>query len=232
VDSGYLEEVVPVSSLGEIVDASLNPPSLKLVFAVGGEPLPLTSLFKRPGRGQPVVVLASKPGLGRALRELVRGRYVVVKGEMKAATYRSVFLHLARAGRVRLSLSLQRLAGYPSATVAPNTSVKRAVALLGENCSVALGVRVRGRISRILTAVDFLNYALENGYGEREILLDDAPVSRVKPLVVGEPGGLPRDTLESLRRYALAVIPGEREALVDESSLRRYLKARAAGSEL
>jgi CBS domain-containing protein len=232
MDSGYLEEVIHVDSLEDIVKATIDQPSIGLVYALGDNFYTLDSLFSFTRKGRRVVLLASRPGLNRALKELLKDRYIVVKREMKAVTYRSILLYFNTTGRIRFSFSLHRLARFPAVVVAPNTSVKKTIMLMHENNSIAVGIRVRGKISKVLTIVDFLNYSLEKGYCNREILLDDTPVSRVRPIVIRDTRDLASNITDALKRYGVALIQGNEEFLIDESSLRKYLIARISGNML
>lgn len=232
MDSEYLEEVVHVDSLEDIVKATIDQLSIGLVYALGDNFYTLDSLFSFTRKGRRVVLLASRPGLNRALKELLKDRYIVVKREMKAVTYRSILLYFNTTGRIRFSFSLHRLARFPAVVVAPNTSVKKTIMLMHENNSIAVGIRVRGKISKVLTIVDFLNYSLENGYCNREILLDDTPVSRVRPIVIRDTRDLASNITDALKRYGAALIQGNEEFLIDESSLRKYLIARISGNML
>ncbi|NAZ24472.1 MAG: hypothetical protein GU357_01725 [Thermofilum sp.] len=232
MDSEYLEEVIHVDSLEDIVKATIDQPSIGLVYALGDNFYTLDSLFSFTRKGRRVVLLASRPGLNRALKELLKDRYIVVKREMKAVTYRSILLYFNTTGRIRFSFSLHRLARFPAVVVAPNTSVKKTIMLMHENNSIAVGIRVRGKISKVLTIVDFLNYSLENGYCNREILLDDTPVSRVRPIVIRDTRDLASNITDALKRYGAALIQGNEEFLIDESSLRKYLIARISGNML
>ena len=232
MDSEYLEEVVHVDSLEDIVKVTIDQPSIGLVYALGDNFYTLDSLFSFTRKGRRVVLLASRPGLNRALKELLKDRYIVVKREMKAVTYRSILLYFNTTGRIRFSFSLHRLARFPAVVVAPNTSVKKTIMLMHENNSIAVGIRFRGKISKVLTIVDFLNYSLENGYCNREILLDDTPVSRVRPIVIRDTRDLASNITDALKRYGVALIQGNEEFLIDESSLRKYLIARISGNML
>jgi len=232
MDSEYLEEVIHVDSLEDIVKATIDQLSIGLVYALGDNFYTLDSLFSFTRKGRRVVLLASRPGLNRALKELLKDRYIVVKREMKAVTYRSILLYFNTTGRIRFSFSLHRLARFPAVVVAPNTSVKKTIMLMHENNSIAVGIRVRGKISKVLTIVDFLNYSLENGYCNREILLDDTPVSRVRPIVIRDTRDLASNITDALKRYGAALIQGNEEFLIDESSLRKYLIARISGNML
>jgi len=232
MDSGYLEEVIHVDSLEDIVKATIDQPSIGLVYAIGDNFYTLDSLFSFNRKMRRVVLLASRPGLNRALKELLKDRYIVVKREMKAVTYRSILLYFNATGRIHFSFSLHRLAKFPAVVVAPNTSVKKTVMLMHENNSIAVGIRVRGKISKVLTIVDFLNYSLENGYFNREILLDETPVSRVRPIVIRDTRDLASNITDALKRYGAALIQGNEEFLIDESSLRKYLIARISGNML
>ena len=232
MDSGYLEEVIHVDSLEDIVKATIDQPSIGLVYAIGDNFYTLDSLFSFNRKMRRVVLLASRPGLNRALKELLKDRYIVVKREMKAVTYRSILLYFNTTGRIRFSFSLHRLARFPAVVVAPNTSVKKTIMLMHENNSIAVGIRVRGKISKVLTIVDFLNYSLENGYFNREILLDETPVSRVRPIVIRDTRDLASNITDALKRYGVALIQGNEEFLIDESSLRKYLIARISGNML
>jgi CBS domain-containing protein len=232
MDSEYLEEVIHVDSLEDIVKATIGQPSIGLVYALGDNFYTLDSLFSFTRKGRRVVLLASRPGLNRALKELLKDRYIVVKREMKAVTYRSILLYFNTTGRIRFSFSLHRLARFPAVVVAPNTSVKKTIMLMHENNSIAVGIRVRGKISKVLTIVDFLNYSLEKGYCNREILLDDTPVSRVRPIVIRDTRDLASNITDALKRYGAALIQGNEEFLIDESSLRKYLIARISGNML
>jgi len=232
MDSEYLEEVIHVDSLEDIVKATIDQPSIGLVYALGDNFYTLDSLFSFTRKGRRVVLLASRPGLNRALKELLKDRYIVVKREMKAVTYRSILLYFNTTGRIRFSFSLHRLAKFPAVVVAPNTSVKKTIMLMHENNSIAVGIRVKGKISKVLTIVDFLNYSLENGYCNREILLDDTPVSRVRPIVIRDTRDLASNITDALKRYGAALIQGNEEILIDESSLRKYLIARISGNML
>ena len=232
MDSGYLEEVIHVDSLEDIVKATIDQPSIGLVYAIGDNFYTLDSLFSFTRKMRRVVLLASRPGLNRALKELLKDRYIVVKREMKAVTYRSILLYFNATGRIHFSFSLHRLAKFPAVVVAPNTSVKKTVMLMHENNSIAVGIRVRGKISKVLTIVDFLNYSLENGYFNREILLDETPVSKVRPIVIRDTRDLASNITDALKRYGAALIQGNEEFLIDESSLRKYLIARISGNML
>ncbi|MHB9303199.1 hypothetical protein [Thermofilum pendens] len=220
----YLEAVASFASLEELVRRAAG--GVSLVVSLDGRLLPLASLLGRSTGGTPVVLTAARPGVERALREAARGRYLVVRGEMLAATPRSVFVYLARRGLVEPSLAVAEVAAAGAPSVAPNTSVKKAVSLLEESGAIAVGVRSRGRISKVLTVVDFAGYALEAGLSRRDLLLDPTPVSRVDPVVVGDPADLRSGFLDGVSRYSMAVVELGCEVLVDESSLRKYLAAR------
>ena len=119
MDPEYLEEVLQADNLEEIIERVLAESKLSLVFALGDAFYTLDSLLGFAERKRRIVLLVSRPGLNRALRELAKGRYVVVKKEMKAATYRSVLLYLNDTGRIRLTFSLDKLAKFPAVSVAP-----------------------------------------------------------------------------------------------------------------
>jgi hypothetical protein len=188
-----------------------------LVVRLAGSYYPLHLLHRalggRPPQGA-VRVSSSMPSFRRALSEVSRGVYLVVRG--RAITPRSVLRHAVEEELLPSEAALVRMLRHTVPCLQCNVAVKTVVRLMESRGAVAVPLCWQSRMVHVITAAEVLRYALSRGLTLRQLLLDRTPASRLG----GARPTQSQDPLADLLERLYATVGGR---LLDVSSVRMLL---------